>query len=133
MVIDEDGDVGLGLINPTNPLHLVSGARCTAGGVWTNASDANLKENFQPVDADELLEKVAALPITKWNYRSEDPSITHIGPTAQDFLKTFGVGGDDKSISTIDPSGIALVAIQALLERVESLEAELSAIKAAQQ
>jgi len=40
--------------------------------------------------------------------------VTHIGPTAQDFKKVFGVGENDKTISTIDPSGIALAAIKEL-------------------
>jgi hypothetical protein len=129
-VIDEEGDLGIGVTDPTNPLQLASGARCTAGGVWTNASDANLKENFQPVDGGEMLDKIASLPITQWNYRSETASITHIGPTAQDFLAAFGVGGDDKTISTIDPSGIALAAIQALFKRNQELESTVKELAA---
>jgi hypothetical protein len=50
----------------------------------------------------------------RWNYKSESDDVQHIGPTAQDFHALFGVGTDDKSISTIDPAGIALAAIQAL-------------------
>ncbi len=128
-LIRASGGVGIGTNAPAHPLHMASGAHCTAGGTWTNASDANLKENFQPVDADEVLEMVAELPITKWNYRNEASSITHIGPTAQDFLATFGVGGDDKSISTIDPSGVALAAIQALRKRNLDLEAQIAELR----
>jgi cell shape-determining protein MreC len=55
--------------------------------------------------------------------------VTHIGPTAQDFKKVFGVGENDKSISTIDPSGIALAAIKELHRQNAALKdqvAELS-------
>jgi trimeric autotransporter adhesin len=47
--------------------------------------------------------------------------VAHIGPTAQDFKKTFGVGSDGKTISTIDPSGIALAAIKELYKQNREL------------
>jgi hypothetical protein len=42
---------------------------------------------------------------------------------AQQFKKLFGLGakGDDKTISTIDPSGIALAGIQELTKRNDAL------------
>jgi hypothetical protein len=38
---------------------------------------------------------------------------------AQDFHAAFNVGNDDKRISSIDPSGVALIAIQALNDKIE--------------
>lgn len=111
--------IQLDLAGTANPIEHSSGAHLTAGGVWTNASDQNLKENFQPVDGAELLEKIEQLPISEWNYKVETDEIRHIGPTAQDFQATFGVGSDGKSISTIDPSGIALAAIKELNTKLE--------------
>ncbi len=98
----------------SHPIEHSSGAHLTSGGVWTNASDENLKENFQPIDGAELLEKIEQLPISEWNYKIESDDVKHIGPTAQDFQKVFGIGENDKTISTIDPSGIALAAIKEL-------------------
>ncbi len=112
-----------------NPIEHSSGAHLTPGGVWTNASDKSLKENFQAVDGEAILEKIDELPITQWNYKVEGSDVSHIGPTAQDFQAVFGLGGDDKSISTIDPAGIALAAIKALNEkskRVDELEAKVT-------
>ena len=103
-----------------NPIEHSSGAHLTVGGVWTNASDANLKENFQPIDGEELLEKISDLPISQWNYKAESEAVTHIGPTAQDFKEAFGVGANDKTISTIDPSGIALAAIKELNNKLNT-------------
>jgi len=37
-----------------------------------------------------------------------------MGPLAQDFFAAFGLGEDDKHITTIDADGVALAAIQAL-------------------
>ena len=100
-------------------INTTSGAHLTTGGVWTNASDAALKENFEPVDGADVLARLADLPITSWNYRAEDASTRHVGPTAQDFRAAFGLGADDTSISTIDPAGLALAAIQELHRMVQ--------------
>jgi hypothetical protein len=99
-----------------------NGASLSIGGTWTNTSDRNKKENFSAVDGKDILQKLTNLNITRWNYKNESPAVTHIGPMAQDFYKMFRVGGDDKSISTIDPSGIALVAIQELSKEIEDLK-----------
>jgi hypothetical protein len=99
-----------------------TGAYLSEGGVWANASDASLKENFADIDREEILERLAALPIQRWNYIRESSEAQHIGPTAQDFYEQFGLGDDDKTISTIDPAGVALAAIQALHAKTEQLE-----------
>jgi hypothetical protein len=100
---------------------LASNNAClSSGGDWINASDRNIKENFSQLDSSAILSKINNLPITKWNYKTEDASITHIGPMAQDFYAEFGVGGSDKSISTIDPAGIALIGIQELSKQQAS-------------
>ncbi len=120
--LNSDGRIGIdGAAHATNPVHHSSGAHLTVGGDWTNASDKNLKENFSKVDGEVLLEKIEELPITQWNYKNEAESITHIGPTAQDFQKAFGLGSNDKGISTIDPSGIALAAIKELIKQNQEL------------
>ncbi len=121
------GKVGIGVDSPTHSIDVAGGAYCD-GTNWTNASDANLKENFRPIDGDQLLAKVDELPISQWNYKREDRSVTHIGPTAQDFKAIFGVGKDSVSISTIDPSGIALAAIKELNRKSQQLEEKTARI-----
>ena len=114
-IASSTGYVGIGTTTPTlGPLVMASGAYVTVGGVWTNASDRNLKTNFTEVNGDDVLSKISRLPITQWNYKNEATSTLHIGPMAQDFYAIFGLGGSDTSISTIDPAGIALVGLQAL-------------------
>jgi hypothetical protein len=96
-------------------------------------SDRNLKENFRAVDAQEVLAKVAALPLTRWNYKAS-PGEEHIGPVAQDFHAAFGLGTDDKHIATVDADGVALAAIQGLNRKLETeattLRAENAELKA---
>jgi Chaperone of endosialidase len=100
------------------------------GGSWTSVSDRNAKENFQPVDDQEVLAKVAALPLSSWNYKSQDATIRHLGPMAQDFHATFGVGEHDRGITTVDADGVALAAIQGLNHKVESDRAKIAELEA---
>ena len=72
-------------------------------------SDRNAKENFKPVNARDVLAKVARLPITEWQYKTQDDA-RHIGPMAQDFREAFGTGRDDKHITSVDADGVALAA-----------------------
>lgn len=80
------------------------------------------KENFMQVDADDVLERLAALEIQTWNYKKDDPSIRHIGPMAQDFVAAFGVGEDDKHIHQVDAVGVTFASIQALHKRIQVQE-----------
>ncbi len=108
-----------------------TGARLApGGGSWTSLSDRNAKENFEPVDTIDVLERVTSLAVTTWNYRSQDASIRHMGPMAQDFYSAFGLGEDDKGITTIDAEGVAFAAIQGLHSLVREREAELAAQRA---
>ncbi|HIC92920.1 MAG TPA: hypothetical protein EYP09_01535, partial [Anaerolineae bacterium] len=116
---------------------LSSGVYVPAGGnAWSSVSDRNRKENFEPVDAQALLARLAEVPITTWNYKSQDPSVRHIGPMAQDFYAAFGLGEDELHISTVDADGVALAAIQGLYElsqeqaaRIRELERENAALQ----
>jgi hypothetical protein len=120
-------------------INTITGAYLSISGDWTNASDKNLKTNFKPVDGQELLEKLASLPINRWNYRNDASLADHIGPTAQDFKAAFALGRDNKSISTVDPAGVALAAAKELYlsqqqliqktEKIEKLESEIELMK----
>jgi len=104
-----------------------AGATLAKGdGSWSSLSDRNAKANFSPVDGQALLARLAALPVSTWNYKTQPDSIRHMGPTAQDFRAAFGLGGDEKHISTVDAQGVALAAIQALYEEVTELRARLA-------
>ncbi len=106
-------------------------AYMTAAGVWTSVSDKNKKENFVPLNSQEVLEKIGQLPIMEWNFKSENAGVRHIGPFAQDFYRAFHLNGtNDKMISTIDPSGVALVGIQGLLERSKEQQKQINELKA---
>ncbi len=104
------------------------------GGIFLNgaihaSSDRNLKDDFTPVNRQEILDRVLEIPITSWRFKSEDTSVRHIGPVAQDFMKSFGFGIDDTHITSTDADGVALVAIQALNQRLEEKTSEVEQLR----
>jgi hypothetical protein len=125
-----DGKVVIGTGDPDLHLFQVVSAYCD-GGTWVNGSDRNSKEAFTAINPRAVLEKVSALPITEWKYKVEASGTEHIGPMAQDFHAAFGLNGaDDKHISTVDESGVALAAIQGLNQKLEATEAVAKAVAA---
>jgi hypothetical protein len=123
------------LIRASGGVSVFSNAAATAGakldpgsGMWNDLSDRHAKENIVPVDRRKVLQALASLPVSTWNYKTENEKIRHIGPMAQDFHAAFGVGADDRYIGTMDVGGVAFAALQGLhdiiQERDEQIEAQ---------
>ncbi|PWB72401.1 hypothetical protein C3F09_06660 [candidate division GN15 bacterium] len=110
-----------------------AGVTLAAGAsAWQSVSDSTLKQNIRVVDGATIMSNLMRLPIKQWSYKAQSPDIEHIGPMAQDFYAIFKLGDDDKTISTIDPAGIALAAIQELYraqQRLQQKTAEIDNLK----
>jgi hypothetical protein len=92
----------------------------------TLVSDRNAKTNFSSINSLEVLNKVVQLPVSRWNYKSDDSSLKHVGPMAQDFHAAFGLNGsDDTHVSAVDMQGVAFAAIQGLNQKLETENATL--------
>jgi len=102
---------------------LTAGVQVAAGGgSWAAVSDRNVKANFTAIDGKQILARLVAMPVTTWNYKSQDASIRHLGPMAQDFYAAFQVGEDNRHITQVDEGGVAFAAIQGLNQKLEELE-----------
>jgi len=111
---------------------LTTGLRLApSGSQWLGLSDVNAKHLFRALDGEELLGKLAGLPIQEWSYTAQDASIRHVGPTAQDFRAAFGLGEDPLRIGTMDADGVALAAVKALEARTRTLQDENEALQSA--
>ncbi len=109
---------------------LSSGVYVSAGGgAWNSVSDRAAKENLQSVDIQAVLERVAEMPISTWNYLSEDETIRHMGPMAQDFHTAFSLGDSERHINALDADGVALAAIQGLYQQLQVQESEIAALR----
>lgn len=121
----------------SHPIHVGTnsnngnGARLTSGGVWTNASSKEFKENFTPLDQQQLFDAIESLNIEGWNYRNSDEF--HIGPYAEEFVEAFNVGTTDEEtgervnshLAASDVAGVALAAVKELITENTRLRADL--------
>jgi hypothetical protein len=92
------------------------------------SSDRHIKENFADINRSSVLDRLARIPISTWNFIGDDGA-RHMGPMAQDFYAAFGLGMDDKHISTVDADGVAFAAIQELNSRNEALASENASLR----
>jgi hypothetical protein len=118
-----------GVIFATNTAGTVGAALSPGSGTWGSFSDRNAKTDIMPLDSAAVLDKVDALPISRWSYKSEH-GVRHVGPMAQDFYAAFKVGPDDRHITSIDEDGVALAAIKALHADNRALHADNRALHA---
>jgi len=93
------------------------------------------KENFEPINKHEVLEKLADLEVEGWNYKT-DPAQRHIGPMAEDFNKAFPGANSDKYINVGDATGALIASVQSLKEKndaqaklIDTLVERLSALE----
>ncbi|MEM1205385.1 MAG: tail fiber domain-containing protein, partial [Acidobacteriota bacterium] len=113
--VDKDGDM------------IVRGD-VTANGVLLT-SDRNLKTDISNLDGRDVLAAVSQLPISSWRFKADD-AVRHIGPMAQDFHALFGLGPDDRHISPLDASGVALAAVQGLNQEVQEKDDRIGELEA---
>jgi len=114
---------GVRLMTSTND---VAGQQLTAGGSsWATLSDSNAKTDVQPVDHRQTLARLTSLPVSRWRYK-HDPTREYIGPMAQDFHDAFGLGDNNRYITTLDTDGVTLSAIKGLVEELREQDEALS-------
>jgi len=98
----------------------------TIGGTqYLTGSSRAIKENFVAVDARDILHRLLAMPLTSWNAKGV-PTERHIGPIAEDWWASFGLGPDDKHVGMTDLGGVALAAIQGLGAELQAKQRELA-------
>lgn len=88
------------------------------------------KENFEAISPRDVLDRVAGLDISRWNYRDDASGVAHIGPIAEEFHAAFGVGSSDQQINLVDAAGVSLAAIQGLAQELETKNQQIDALAA---
>jgi hypothetical protein len=96
-------------------------------GIGKIFSDENIKDGVFDVAPGDVLSRLKAMPISSWQYKGEDAR--HIGPMAQDFHKTFGLGSSDRTIDVVDAVGVNMSASKALAKQLDDLQKEVSLLK----
>ena len=99
------------------------------GGTIAQLSSRSSKENFTAIDPAALLARIAALPISTWNYREAGAGDRHLGPVAEDFHAAFGLGTSARELAPSDLAGVALAAAQALQQQVAQRDARIGELE----
>jgi hypothetical protein len=114
-------------LNLDNSLTMVNGASCTAGGVWTDASSRELKENIEDLSVAEAEEALRELVPVKYNYKA-DKAERHVGFIAEDAPELVA-SMDRKTMSPMNVVGVLTKIVQEqqktiseLKDKVEKLE-----------
>ena len=111
---------------------LTSGVELAAGGSgWSAVSDRNRKENFEEVEGEDILRRIKSIPVTSWNYKTQESRYRHMGPMAQDFYAAFKLGESDLMINSIDIDGVNLAGVKALEERTSAQQAKIDSLEKA--
>jgi hypothetical protein len=132
MTIKSNGYVGIGQRNPSHPLQMGSGAYCTAGGVWTNASSREYKKDIKELTRDEAMETLNGLNPVKFAYKT-DSGEQHVGFIAEDVPELVATK-DKKGTSSMDMVAVLTKVVQEqqktiaeLSKKMGELERELKA------
>jgi len=127
MTIDYSGNVGFG-ITPTFPLHMASGARVTAGGVWTDASSREYKEDIQELSTATALSTLQGLNPVTFKYKAAEEE-RHVGFIAED-VPELVASQDRKGMSPMD---VVAVLTKVVKEQQDTVNRQQQAIEAQQQ
>ncbi|MBF0153358.1 MAG: tail fiber domain-containing protein [Magnetococcales bacterium] len=128
--IDTSGNVGIG-ITPSYPLHMASGAYVTTGGVWTNASSRDFKENIADLSGADAQATLAKLTPVTYAYK-KDPAEKHVGFIAEDVPDLLATQ-DRKGVSAMDVVAVVTKVVQEQQETIQKQGQEIQELRAALQ
>jgi len=125
-------DIGLGAGWPVvaNALiYAANGAYLSSGGIWTDASSRDLKNNVEDLSADVARTVLAGLNPVTFEYKAELGD-THVGFIAED-VPDLVATPDKKGLSSMDIVAVLTKVVQEQQKRIDQLEADLKALKTA--
>ncbi len=114
-------------LNTDNSLSMRSGASCTSGGEWTNASSIELKENIQTLTTDEAMDTLKGLNPVKYNYKvdKEEKHVGFISEKVPDLVATK----DRKGMSPMDVVAVLTKVVQEQQKTISELKKEIAELK----
>jgi hypothetical protein len=127
ITIKGNGYVGLGTQTPVYPLEMLSGAYVTTGGVWTNASSREYKDNIEALATEEALDTLKELNPVKFAYK-KDMTEKHVGFIAEEVPDLVSTK-DRKGLNPMDIVAVLTKAAQEQQKTILTLREELNELK----
>lgn len=126
-VIKNTGNVGIGTASPQHPLHMGSGAHVTTGGVWTNASSREYKENIRDLTVDDAMQALDGLRPSRFNYKVDDED-EYVGFIAEDVPELVATR-DRKGLSPMDLTAVITKVVQEQQRMLQDQKETIDAMK----
>lgn len=114
-------------LNTDNSLSMFSGASCTVGGVWTNASSRELKQSIQSLTKDEAVKTLEGLNPVKFAYKA-DKEDKHVGFIAED-VPELVASKDRKGMSPMDVTAVLTKVVQEQQKTIAELKTRIEALE----
>jgi len=127
LVVAETGYVGFGKWAPSYPVHLASGAYCSSGGVWTNASSREYKKDIQDLTSEEAMDALKGLSPVKFSYRA-NPDEQHVGFIAEN-VPDLVASRDRKGMSAMDVVAVLTRVVQEQQETIAELSRKVAQLE----
>jgi hypothetical protein len=128
MIIDNEGFIGLGVANPSNPIQHSSGAVLTAGGVWQSVSSRATKRDIRPLEPADAMAALQGLEPVRFFYKAE-PDDEYLGFVAEDVPDVVATA-DHKRLGPLDVVAVLTKVVQqqqAAMTRQQTTIDELAA------
>jgi len=113
--------IGTSTVAAGEAINVWNGAHLTTGGVWTNGSSRDMKENIRPLEIADAVAAIEALEPMRYNYKVNKGE-EYVGFIAEDVPDLVAENGR-KGLAAMD-----IVAV--LTQVVKSQKAEIAAMKA---
>jgi hypothetical protein len=127
-----NGFIGLGgQTSPTSPIHHANGATLSTGGVWTDASSRDLKEDICDLDTAAAEETFKQLNPVTFRYKAE-PGDAHVGFIAEDVPDLVATQGR-KGLSPMDIVAVLTKVVQDQQKTIDQLAAKVEQLEKKQQ
>jgi hypothetical protein len=108
---------------------MASGARVTVGGVWTDASSREYKDNIEVLATEEALDTLKGLNPVKFAYKA-DRTEKHVGFIAEEVPDLIATK-DRKGLSPMDIVAVLTKVVQEQQKTISSLSEKVSELEKA--
>jgi hypothetical protein len=106
---------------------MASGARVTVGGVWTNASSREYKENIKGLKLEDAIDTLQGLNPVTFRYKVK-PGENHVGFVAEEVPELVATE-DRKGLSPMDIVAVLTKVVQEQQRTISTLREELNELK----
>ncbi|HEX2224759.1 MAG TPA: tail fiber domain-containing protein [Thermoanaerobaculia bacterium] len=129
VIADNGGNVGIGTNNPGFPLTMGSGAHVTTGGVWTDASSRDYKEQIQDLSLTDARTALDGLNPVTYKYKNTENE-HRVGFIAED-VPALVAEEDRKSLAPMDVVAVLTKVVQEQQKTIDELAAKIAELEKA--